>query len=160
MNLLMLYFVVFWLPALLRQTGQPVSAGATAIMLFSVGGVAGAFLEGTFMNRWGGMPVLLADFLCTTLLIAALAYSSSFPLMMAITLVLGFVVQGAQGSFVCGGRHVLPDLREPVDGESAGASASGASGLIVGPASCGGIMLKPSEWSPREIFLAGSIPAL
>ena len=73
MNLLMLYFVVFWLPALLRQTGKPVSAGATAIFLFSVAGIAGSFVEGNLMNRWGAFTVLLAEFLCTTLLIVSLA---------------------------------------------------------------------------------------
>src|SRR5579863_6860336 len=91
MNLLMLYFVVFWLPALLRQTGKPISAGMTAVMLFSAGGIAGSFVEGNLMNLWSAFPVLLTEFLCTTFLIAALAYSVSFTLMMAITFVLGFV---------------------------------------------------------------------
>src|SRR5215469_10800194 len=88
MNLLMLYFIVFWLPALLRQTGRPVSAGITAIMLFSVGGIVGSGIEGNLMNRWGQLPVLLAEFLGTTVLIASLAYSTSFSLMMTITFIL------------------------------------------------------------------------
>jgi AAHS family 4-hydroxybenzoate transporter-like MFS transporter len=156
MNLLMLYFVVFWLPALLRQTGKPVSAGATAVMLFSVGGIAGSFIEGTFMNRWGAFPVLLTEFLCTTLLIASLAYSNSFPLMMSITFVLGFVVQGAQGglSAVAATFYPIP-IRSTGIGWCLGV---GRIGSIVGPI-LGGMMLK-LDWTPREILLAGSIPAL
>ena len=156
MNLLMLYFVVFWLPALLRQTGKPVSAGATAIMLFSVGGIAGSFIEGNLMNRWGAFPVLLAEFLCTTLLIASLAYSNSFPLMMSITFVLGFVVQGAQG-----GLSAVAATFYPISIRSTGIGwclGVGRIGSIVGPL-LGGVMLK-LDWSPREILLAGSIPAL
>ncbi len=156
MNLLMLYFVVFWLPALLRQTGKPVSAGATAIMLFSVGGIAGSFVEGNLMNRWGAFPVLLAEFLCTTLLIASLAYSNSFPLMMSITFVLGFVVQGAQG-----GLSAVAATFYPISIRSTGIGwclGVGRIGSIVGPL-LGGVMLK-LDWSPREILLAGSIPAL
>jgi AAHS family 4-hydroxybenzoate transporter-like MFS transporter len=156
MNLLMLYFVVFWLPALLRQTGKPLSAGITAIMLFSVGGIAGSFVEGAFMNRWGAFNVLLTEFLCTTLLIASLAYSTAFPLMMAITFVLGFVVQGAQG-----GLSAVAATFYPISIRSTGIGwclGVGRIGSIVGPM-LGGVMLK-LDWSPREILLAGSIPAL
>jgi len=156
MNLLMLYFIVFWLPALLRQTGKPVSAGITAIMLFSIGGIAGSFIEGGFMNRWGAFPVLLTEFLCTTALIASLAYSNSFPLMMTITFVLGFVVQGAQG-----GLSAVAATFYPISIRSTGIGwclGVGRIGSIVGPM-LGGIMLK-LNWTPREILLAGSIPAL
>jgi AAHS family 4-hydroxybenzoate transporter-like MFS transporter len=156
MNLLMLYFVVFWLPALLRQTGKPVSAGMTAIMLFSVGGIAGSFVEGNLMNRWGAFTVLLTEFFCTTLLIASLAYSTSFPLMMSITFVLGFVVQGAQG-----GLSAVAATFYPISIRSTGIGwclGVGRIGSIVGPM-LGGVMLK-LDWSPREILLAGSIPAL
>ena len=156
MNLLMLYFVVFWLPALLRQTGKPVSAGITAVMLFSIGGIAGSFIEGTFMNRWGAFPVLVAEFFCTTLLIACLAYSNSFPLMMSITFVLGFVVQGAQG-----GLSAVAATFYPISIRSTGIGwclGVGRIGSIVGPI-LGGMMLK-LDWTPREILLAGSIPAL
>jgi len=156
MNLLMLYFVVFWLPALLRQTGKPVSAGATAVMLFSVGGIAGSFIEGNLMNRWGAFTVLLAEFLCTTLLIASLAFSNSFALMMTVTFVLGFVVQGAQG-----GLSAVAATFYPISMRSTGIGwclGVGRIGSIVGPM-LGGVMLK-LDWSPREILLAGSIPAL
>ena len=156
MNLLMLYFIVFWLPALLRQTGKPVSAGATAIFLFSLAGIAGSFVEGNLMNRWGSLTVLMTEFLFTTLLIVSLAYSNSFPLMMAITFVLGFVVQGAQG-----GLSAVAATFYPISIRSTGIGwclGVGRVGSIVGPA-LGGVMLK-LDWSPREILLAGSIPAL
>jgi len=156
MNLLMLYFVVFWLPALLRQTGKPVSAGATAVMLFSVGGIAGSFVEGGLMNRWGAFTVLLTEFLCTTLLIASLAYSTSFALMMTITFILGVFVQGAQG-----GLSAVAATFYPISIRSTGIGwclGVGRIGSIVGPL-LGGLMLK-LDWSPREILLAGSIPAL
>ncbi len=156
MNLLMLYFIVFWLPALLRQTGRPVSAGITAIMLFSVGGIVGSAVEGNLMNRWGQLAVLLAEFLCTTLLIAALAYSSSLSLLMTVTFVLGFVVQGAQG-----GLSAVAATFYPISIRSTGIGwclGVGRIGSIVGPM-IGGLMLK-LDWTPREILLAGAIPAL
>jgi MFS transporter, AAHS family, 4-hydroxybenzoate transporter len=156
MNLLMLYFVVFWLPALLRQTGKPVSAGITAIMLFSVGGIVGSAIEGSLMNRWGQLAVLFAEFLCTTLLIASLAYSTSFSLMMTVTFILGFVVQGAQG-----GLSAVAATFYPISIRSTGIGwclGIGRIGSIVGPM-LGGVMLK-LDWTPRQILLAGAIPAL
>jgi AAHS family 4-hydroxybenzoate transporter-like MFS transporter len=156
MNLLILYFVVFWLPALLRQGGYPVSAGATAIMLFSVSGIVGSFVEGSLMNRWGAFTVLLVEFVCTTLLIASLAYSTSFSITMAVTFCLGFVVQGAQGGLSAISATFYPtSIRSTGIGWCLGV---GRIGSIVGPM-IGGIMLK-LDWSPRQILLAGSIPAL
>jgi len=156
MNLLILYFVVFWLPALLRQTGYPISAGATAIMLFSLSGIAGSFVEGNLMNRWGAFTVLLIEFVCTTLLIASLAYSTSFLLTMTITFALGFMVQGAQGGLSAVAATFYPtSIRSTGIGWCLGI---GRIGSIVGPM-IGGFMLK-LDWTPREILLAGSIPAL
>ena len=156
MNLLILYYVVFWLPALLRQTGYPVSAGATAIMLFSLSGIAGSFVEGNLMNRWGAFTVLLIEFVCTTLLIASLAYSTSFLLTMTITFALGFMVQGAQGGLSAVAATFYPtSIRSTGIGWCLGI---GRIGSIVGPM-IGGFMLK-LDWTPREILLAGSIPAL
>ena len=108
------------------------------------------------MNRWGAFLVLLTEFLCTTLLIASLAFSNSFPLMMSITFVLGFVVQGAQG-----GLSAVAATFYPISIRSTGIGwclGVGRIGSIVGPM-LGGVMLK-LDWSPREILVAGSIPAL
>src|ERR1700723_2761162 len=49
MNLLMLYFIVNWLPALLRETHMPLTAGLLAVSLFSLGGILGSFLQGYAM---------------------------------------------------------------------------------------------------------------
>lgn len=156
MNLLILYFVVSWLPALLRQKGSPVSAGITAIILFSVGGIAGSATEGFLINRWGAFTILLSEFLCSAALIGSLAYSTSLPLTMTITLVLGFTVQAAQG-----GLNVMAATIYPTSIRATGigwALGIGRVGSIVGPVLVG-VMLK-LNWGPREIFQAGAIPAL
>ncbi|HVA95983.1 MAG TPA: MFS transporter [Candidatus Dormibacteraeota bacterium] len=156
MNLLILYFTVSWLPALLRQTGLPVSAGITAIIVFSVGGIVGTILEGYLMNWWTAGGVLLTQFLLTTLLIASLAYSISFAVTIAITFVLGIVVQGSQG-----GLGVIAATYYPTSIRSTGigwALGVGRVGSIVGPL-LGGWMLT-LNWGPRQILLAGAVPAV
>ncbi len=45
MNLLILYFVLSWLPQLLRQLNLPVLAGAQAVAAFSLGGIFGTLFQ-------------------------------------------------------------------------------------------------------------------
>ena len=158
MNLLMLYFVVSWLPVSLRQTGKTRFRGRDGDHLVQRRReLPDPSFEGNLMNRWGALTVLLTEFLCTTLLIASLAYSNTFALTMAITFVLGFVVQGAQG-----GLSAVAATFYPISIRSTGIGwclGVGRIGSIVGPM-LGGVMLEARLRSPREIFLAGSIPAL
>ena len=96
LNLLMLYFIITWLPALLRQTHLPVSAGIFSVSIFSLGGIVGSLLQGRAMGAWGGFSVLLSEFGLCLLLIGSLAFVPPFPLMMIITFFLGCLIQGAQ----------------------------------------------------------------
>ena len=65
MNLLILYFILSWLPSLLRQAGMPVSAGITAVLSFSIGGIVGTILQGPLMKGVGVFPAILGEFLAS-----------------------------------------------------------------------------------------------
>jgi AAHS family 4-hydroxybenzoate transporter-like MFS transporter len=98
MNLLIMYFIVNWLPGLLRQSGLAASAGVTAILVFSLGGIAGNLGEGLVMNSCGAYATLLVQFGISTLLIGALAFlTRSFGMLLAVTFVLGIAIEGGQG---------------------------------------------------------------
>jgi AAHS family 4-hydroxybenzoate transporter-like MFS transporter len=156
MNLLLIYFVVSWVPALLQQAELPVSAGINAILLFSLGGMAGSLLEGRLMNALGALILLAFEFGISTLLIGSLAFAASLPVILTVTFILGFTVQGAQA-----GLNALVAGFYPTAIRSTGvgwALGVGRVGSIVGPV-LGGVMLSIG-WHPREIFLAGAIPAL
>jgi AAHS family 4-hydroxybenzoate transporter-like MFS transporter len=156
MNLLMIYFIVSWLPALLRQAHMPVSAGVKAISMFSLAGIIGSLAQGRLMNRYGAYMVMVTEFLVSTLLIGSLAFAAgSLLFIMAVTFVLGFTIQGAQG-----GLNALAASFYPTAMRSTGvgwALGIGRIGSIVGPV-LGGVMLS-LEWSPQQIFLAGALPA-
>jgi AAHS family 4-hydroxybenzoate transporter-like MFS transporter len=157
MNLLMLYFIVNWLPGLLRQSGLPVSAGVIAVSIFSLGGIAGCIAEGRIMNSCGAYPTLLVEFVLSALLVGAMAFlTRSFATMMAVTFVLGVAIQGAQA-----GLNALAANFYPTTVRSTGvgwALGVGRVGSIVGPA-IGGMLLSMG-WTPQRIFLAGMAPAL
>jgi AAHS family 4-hydroxybenzoate transporter-like MFS transporter len=156
MNLLIIYFIVSWLPALLQQAEMPKSAGINSILLFSLGGVVGSLVEGRLMNGFGALIVLVAEFSVSTVLIGSLAFTASLPLIMTVTFILGFTVQGAQG-----GLNALVARFYPIAIRSTGvgwALGVGRIGSIVGPV-LGGVMLS-AGWHPRQIFLVGVIPSL
>lgn len=157
LNLLMLYFIVSWLPSLLWQAGMPVSAGVTAISLFSVGGIAGSIAEGRLINRWGAGAILAIEFAGCTLLIGSLALAPvTLAFTLAVTLVLGFCSQGAQA-----GLNVLAASFYPTAIRSTGAGWAlgvGRVGSIIGPL-LGGLMVS-RQWGLQRIFAAGAAIAL
>jgi AAHS family 4-hydroxybenzoate transporter-like MFS transporter len=157
MNLLILYFIVSWLPGLLHEAGMPDSAGVMAVFFFSLGGMIGSLTEGRLMNSFGVHPTLVTEFGVSILLIAGLALSaSSYWLLMAVIFVLGFTVQGAQA-----GINALAAAFYPTRMRSTGvgwALGVGRIGSIIGPA-LGGFLLALT-WTPRQILLAGMIPAV
>lgn len=157
MNLLILYFILSWMPALLRQNGLPVSAGVQAVAFFSIGGIIGTLTEGRVMKAMGARALLLLEFILCTALIASLAsIARSLLLMLAVTLVLGICVQGAQA-----GLNALAASFYPTTVRATGigwALGVGRIGSIVGP-SVGGILLS-LEWTPDRIFMAGMAPSI
>src|SRR5205823_2620844 len=61
MNLLILYFVLSWLPSLLRQSGLSVAAGVQAVAAFSAGGMIGTLAQGQVMRAVGTRAALIAE---------------------------------------------------------------------------------------------------
>jgi AAHS family 4-hydroxybenzoate transporter-like MFS transporter len=157
MNLLILYFILSWLPSLLRQAGMPVSAGITAVMSFSIGGIVGTILQGPLMKGIGVYTAILGEFFASlVLVIVASMIFANFTVMMVVTFILGVTVQGAQA-----GINALSAMYYPTVIRSTGvgwALGIGRIGSIVGP-TIGGLMLA-AQWAPQQIFQAGAVPAL
>lgn len=156
MNLLLLYFFVNWLPGLLTTAGLPISAGVRAAGLFALGGIIGSLIEGRLMNAVGAFKVLMLEFVVSVFLITMMAYAGSFALMMAATLILGITIQGAQA-----GLNAISASFYPTAVRSTGvgwALGVGRIGSIVGPMVAG--VLLSMNWTPAQIFLAGTIPAI
>jgi MFS transporter, AAHS family, 4-hydroxybenzoate transporter len=155
MNLLVLYFVISWLPSVLLMNGHSVALGIHAVTAFSLGGIIGSLLQGRMMNSSGAAKVLLAEFAIYEALVVSLAI---FPLSTAVIIVatfgMGAVVQGAQAGLNSLAAEIYPT---PVRATGVGwALGVGRVGSILGPA-VGGVMLS-AHWSPQHIFLTGLVP--
>src|SRR5262249_32831645 len=97
-NLLALYFLMSWLPALLVSAGLFLSKAINMSVLFSLGGALGALLLAQLMTTYGSRQMLtvffaLAAFLCTV--VVRLGGSSPGFLMLVIFLS-GFLTISAQ----------------------------------------------------------------
>jgi AAHS family 4-hydroxybenzoate transporter-like MFS transporter len=156
MNLLMIYFIGSWLPALLRESGMSVKAGVTATAFFSLGGVFGCLVEGSLIRRRGAYVILLIEFGFSILFVAALSeIPRAFPVMLAVTFVLGLLVIGAQA-----GLNALAASYYPTAVRSTGigwALGVGRIGSIVGPL-MGGMFLSMG-WTPAQVLLSGAVAA-
>jgi len=157
MNLLLMYVIVNWLPALLRASGMSVSDGVTATSFFSLGGILGTLAEGFLIKFGGPYKTLLAEFGLCALFIASMAMMAhSWPLVIILAFLLGFLVIGAQA-----GLNVLAANFYPTSIRSTGvgwALGIGRIGSIAGPILAG--MLLSMEWQPWQVLLAGAVPAL
>jgi AAHS family 4-hydroxybenzoate transporter-like MFS transporter len=157
MNLLIIYFIVSWLPGLLRQAGMPLSAGVAAVSLFSLGGIIGTLTQGRFMADGRARWVLAFEFAISAVLIGLLAFAGdSLVLTLVLTFILGTFIQGAQAGLNGLAASFYPTLIRTTG--LGWASGIGRVGSIVGP-TLGGALLS-MQWTPRQIFLAATLPAL
>ncbi len=157
MNLLLMYFIINWLPALLTGAGMSVSAGVTASAFFSCGGILGSLVQGALIARFGAYGILLAEFGLASILVTLMSVISPwFPLVIVVTFTLGFFVIGAQA-----GLNVLAARFYPTNVRSTGvgwALGIGRVGSIVGPLLPG--ILWTAGAAPRQVLLSGAVAAL
>ncbi len=97
MNLLVMYFLVNWLPSLLRGTGMALGTAILSTAVLNIGGVVGAVALGRLIDRMNPYLVLGSAYAASALFIAIVAYSASnLWILMPATFLAGFGVVGAQ----------------------------------------------------------------
>lgn len=155
LNMMVLYFTVSWLPAVLVTSGHPISLGIQSITWFSIGGIVGSVVQGKAMDRFGSVQTLTAEFVGYMILVIALATQ---PLgivgILAVATLIGIVVQGAQAGLNSLAAEIYPTV---IRGTGIGcAMAVGRIGSLSGPIA--GTVMLSLHWSSRDIFIAGAIP--
>jgi len=138
-NLLALYFLMTWLPAILIGAGFLISKAINISVLFNLGGAIGALLLAQLMSKYGSRQMLtvffaLAALLCTV--VVRLGGSSPVFLMLVIFLS-GFLTISAQIGMNATAAGIYPtDIRATGVGWALGIARVGA---IAGPV-IGGIL--------------------
>jgi len=153
-NLMLIYFISSWLPALLNEAGMTASAAVIATTFFDLGGLLACAGEGFLMNRFGAARMLIYEYALAAVLVGALGVlPRRVTLVSFLAFASGFVVIGAQA-----GLNALAARFYPTSVRSTGvgwALGVGRLGSFVGPLVGG--MLLGIGWSSRGLLLAAAV---
>lgn len=157
MNLLVMYFLVNWLPSLLRAGGLPIRVAILSTAVLNLGGVAGAILLGRMIDRLNPHLVLGSAYAASAGFIVLVALGASdLRVLMPALFCAGFGVVGAQIGMNALAAGVYPTaVRSTGVGWALGV---GRIGSIIGPVAGG--MLLAAGWGAASVMMTAVLPAL
>jgi len=157
MNLLLLFFMYNWLPPVLQEAGLPITRAIIATVVFNLGGVIGALIQGRLSDRFGHYVVLAVAYAFGAVFVGVIGFLGfSIPLIMAAVFMAGFCTIGAQFA-----ANALAAIFYPTSVRSTGvgwALGIGRIGSILGPV-IGGILLGMNV-GLHQLFLIAAIPSV
>jgi AAHS family 4-hydroxybenzoate transporter-like MFS transporter len=149
-------FLTGWLPTIMADSGLSISVANSIGAIFQVGGAAGSFLVGRWLDRWG-IAAVVAAFLFAALFIAPIGVmTGAGALLVALVFVSGFFVLGGQI-----GLNSLSGTLYPSAMRASGAGWAlgiGRIGSFFGPI-LGGILLT-AGLSHGLLFLLAALPLI
>lgn len=156
MNMLCIYFLASWTPVLMSGAGHTPSQAVLAGTSMWLGGLAGGWLLGWFVDRHGFGAVLVPTFIVSAVAIVLFShYYNSINLAYLTIAVAGFGILGGQAALNAMTSTFYPTaLRATGTGWTLGL---GRLGGICGPFV--GATLLHLQWSTSELLVAAAIPA-
>lgn len=156
-NLLVMYFLVNWLPALLKQGGYPLDAAIYATSTLNGGGVVGGIVLGRMIDRMGPYVILGSCYAMAAAFIGVVAGAGgNAALLYPALFMVGIGVVGAQIGLNAVASGLYPTgLRSTGIGWALGV---GRLGSILGP-TVGGLLLA-QNWAPNAILQVSLWPSL
>jgi MFS transporter, AAHS family, 4-hydroxybenzoate transporter len=157
LSLLVIYFLMSWLPLVVKQRGFPIDVAIHAAVFFNLGGAVGGVVLGRLLDRLPPFAVLGAAYAAGAAAIVAVgAPHDSATLLLASACAAGFCVVGAQTGLCAVAAGLYPTAMRST-GIGAGL-AFGRIGSVVGP-TAGGLILA-AGWPLQLVFFAIAVPAL
>jgi AAHS family 4-hydroxybenzoate transporter-like MFS transporter len=156
-NLLILYFLINWLPSVLRTAGLPLERAIIGTVLLNAGGIVGGLALGWLVDRRGPFGVLLVAFSLAAISVWAIgSVGAAVSGVLLIVFAAGFFVIGTQFCM-----NALAASFYPTSVRATGvgwALGVGRIGSVIGPV-IGGVVLSLG-WTHPTLFLAAAVPAL
>lgn len=157
-NLLIMYFLINWLPAVLQQAGLPIERAIIGTVILNAGGIVGGLLLGSMVDRRGPYGILTLGYALAAAAVATIGLIGALgtPLLMTTIFVAGFFVIGSQFCMNALAANFYPTgVRSTGVGWALGV---GRIGSIIGPV-LGGILIALA-WNTTSIFVAIAVPAV
>jgi AAHS family 4-hydroxybenzoate transporter-like MFS transporter len=157
MNLFVLVYLVFWMPTLLRQSGQPLDVAIRVTIFYGIGGIVGGLSMGWIADRIGSIyGVLAVGYVIGAVFIAVAAFSiHDTSILIPAMFMSGFAINGGQPSL-----NTISGIFYPTAIRATGigwALGVGRIGAIIGPM-VGGLLVA-LHWPVPLVILANVIPA-
>ena len=156
-NLLVMYFLVNWLPTLIEQAGLPLRTGILSVALMNLAGVVGAIALSRLLDLWNPYWLLGINYGVSAIFIALLATGTSSGYLALIAA--AFVGVGVVGGQI--GCNAIAAAQYPTLIRATGvgwALGIGRIGAISGPL-IGGSLLA-AGWTPQAMILLAVVPIL
>lgn len=156
-SLLMIYFLMSWLPTVARESGLALDTAIISAVFLNLGGAIGGIVLGRLADRFGSFQTLAAGFAIAGISLVLIGFvGNQTALLMTLAFIAGLFTIGGQTAMNAANAGLYPaEVRATALG---GALAVGRIGSIVGP-TVGGLLLA-ADWPLSSIFIAVSLPAL
>ncbi|WP_321846058.1 3-(3-hydroxy-phenyl)propionate transporter MhpT [Paraburkholderia bannensis] len=152
-TLIVLYFLMNWLPSMVLSRGLTRVQSNIVLMMFNIGGGIGAVAIATIMDRFGRRRTVIGMYAGIALALAALASAGGAASMACGGLLCGLFLVGGQSVLYALAGHAYPT---EVRGTGVGAAvAVGRLGSILGPLVAGQLFALGQSSS---VLVASSIP--
>ncbi len=157
MSLLIIYFLMSWLPLIVKERGLPIDMAITAAIALNLGGAFGGVVLGRMIDQFAPYAVLAVAYVVGAAAIVALGASGAVAtLILPIAFVAGFCTIGTQTGLSAFTTNLYPtDLRSTGIGT---ALAVGRIGSIVGPTAGGALMAAGRPVG--EVFMVVAVPPI
>jgi AAHS family 4-hydroxybenzoate transporter-like MFS transporter len=153
--MLLSYFLINWTPTILAMSGIPEQRAIMGAVVLNFGGIVGAALLTTIIDKVGAFRAVAITLIPGTLLVLAMGSASSVPLpLMALVFLTGACVLGAQLSIPALAARLFPmHVRGTGIGWTMG---MGRIGSIIGPTVGGVLVGTAPDWG--ALFQIAAVP--
>ena len=157
MNLFVLVYLVFFMPTLLRISGQPIDVAIKVTIFYGIGGIFGGLIMGWVGDRIRSLYTVLAlGYVGAAVFITVAAFSvQNTAILIPAMFFCGFSINGGQPSL-----NTISGIFYPTAIRATGigwALGVGRIGAVVGPL-VGGFLIR-THWPVPAVILANVIPA-
>lgn len=155
-SLLMVYFLMSWLPTVARQSGLPLDTAIISAVFLNLGGAIGGIMLGRIADKLGAFRTLAIGYAIAGISLALIGvFGSQAGPLMVLAFLAGLFTIGGQTAMNAATSQLYP---AHVRATGLGAAlAIGRIGSILGPW-IGGLLLA-SQWPLSAIFTAVAMPA-